>query len=297
MNIGRLGIFLLADVHPAPDLVALTKRAEDWGYGTVWIPEAFARNPMVGAALILANTERLNVATGIASIYARDSLATVNAQYGLAEMSNGRFLLGLGVSHRALVEGMRGQQYQDKPLALMRSYLERMRAIEYQGPPPPEEPRTVLGALGPKMLELSASHADGAHPYNVTPDHTKTAREILGPGKLLCPEQKVLLETDASSARAIAREALALYLTLPNYRNNFTRMGFSDEDMDNGGSDRLVDAMVAWGDEDAIRKRIQEHLDAGADQVAINVLARKDRTVTREDEKILELLAPAGENT
>ncbi|MCB2061274.1 MAG: TIGR03620 family F420-dependent LLM class oxidoreductase [Novosphingobium sp.] len=295
MNIGRLGIFLLADVHPAPDLVALTKRAEDWGYGTVWIPEAFARNPMVGAALILANTDKLNVATGIANIYARDSLATVNAQYGLAEMSNGRFLLGLGVSHRALVEGMRGQQYQDKPLALMRSYLERMRATEYQGPPPPEKPATVLGALGPKMLALSASHADGAHPYNVTPDHTKSAREILGPGKLLCPEQKVLLETDASKARAIAREALALYLTLPNYRNNFTRMGFSDEDMDNGGSDRLVDAMVAWGDEGAIRKRLQEHFDAGADHVAVNVLAQKDRTITREDEKILELLAPGNE--
>ncbi len=292
MNKGKtLGVWVLADNLNGEELAGLAKRAESWGYSAIWLPEAVARNPFVSATWILSNTRTINVGIGIANIYARDSLATFTAQYGLAELSQERFLLGLGVSHRPLVEGMRSHVY-GKPIQTMTEYLTQMQGLGYQGPPPASKPRTVLGALGPRMLELSRTHADGAHPYNVTPEHTAQAREILGPDKLLCPEQMVLLERDPGVARPLIREAIALYLTLPNYRNNFLRMGFSNEDMEHGGSNRLVDGLVAWGDEDSIRARVQQHWDAGADHVAIQALPQKHRKLSREDEKIYELLAP-----
>jgi probable F420-dependent oxidoreductase len=157
---------------------------------------------------------------------------------------------------------------------------------------PAEKPLTVIAALGPKMLEVARDHADGAHPYNVTPEHTAKARQILGPGKLLCPEQKVVLETDPAKARAIARRFLGHSLHMPNYHNSFQRMGFKPEDMENGGSDRLIDSIVAWGDEKAIRNRLQLHWDAGADQVCIQVLPREGMKLSPEDKKVFELLAP-----
>ncbi len=292
MQVNQLGVWALVNQFGAADCAAFARRVEQWGYVTLWLPEALGRDPMVSSAWILANTSTLQVATGIANIYARDALAALNSQYGLAEQSGGRFLLGLGVSHAPLVEGFRGHRY-GKPLAAMRSYLEAMAAAEYASPPPATEPPTVLAALGPKMLQLAGELADGAHPYNVTPEHTARAREILGPGKLLCPEQKVLLETDPATARAIARRTIVHSLYLPNYRNSFLRMGFSEADLAGEGSDRLIDGLVAWGDEDAIRHRIRQHLDAGADQVCIQVLAREGMTLCPEDEKILELLAPA----
>jgi probable F420-dependent oxidoreductase len=292
MNIERLGIFAVANTLSAPDAVALARRIEKWGYGALWIPEAFGRDPLVGSSWLLANTTRLCLATGIANIYARDSLATLNAQYALAEQSGGRFLLGLGVSHSPLVEGLRGHKY-EKPIPTMKNYLGEMAKAKYQGPQPPERPKTVIAALGPKMLEVAAALADGAVPYNVTPEHTAKAREILGRGKLLCPEQMVLLESDPSTARAIGRRAMAIYLTLPNYRNNFLRMGFSEQDLDNGGSDRFIDAIVVWGDEKAIRARVQDHWDAGADHVCIQSLPRHGEALTKDDEKVFELLSPA----
>ena len=164
--------------------------------------------------------------------------AAVNAQYGLAEQSGGRFLLGLGVSHQAFVEQVRGHAYL-KPLAAMRAYLQAMAQAQYMGAPPAEQPRTVLAALGPQMLRVAAELADGAHTYNVTPEHTAQARKILGPQKLLCPEQKVLLETDPSTARSIGRRVLNYSLPLPNYRNSFLRMGFSDDDLQGGGSGQV----------------------------------------------------------
>ncbi len=289
MNIGKLGVFVMVDLHTAAEAAALAQRLEGWGYGALWIPEAFG-NPLVKASWLLAQTTALAIGTGIANIYARDALATMNAQNFLGEQSGGRFLLGLGVSHSPLVEGVRGHTY-GKPLGAMRDYLTAMAATPYQGAPPPEKPATLLAALGPKMLELAASHADGAHPYNVTPEHTAKAREILGAGKLLCPAQFVLLETDPAEARRLGRATVTRYLGFPNYCNNFRRMGFTDEDFAGGASDRLVDAIVAWGDEHAIRRRIQEHLDAGADHVAVQPLARGGLKVLPEDERILELLA------
>jgi len=293
MKLGNLGVWFLINECTAEEAAALARRVEEWGFTTLWLPEALGREPMVASSWLLANTTKLQVATGIANIYARDELAAVNAQYGLNEQSGGRFLLGLGVSHPPLVEGLRGHTY-GKPLPAMRAYLEAMAAATYASPPPPERPLTVLAALGPKMLALAAELADGAHPYNTTPGHTAMAREILGPGKLLCPEQKVVLETDPATARAIGRRVLGHSLGLPNYRNNFLRMGFSDEDLDNAGSDRLIDSVVAWGDEEAIRRRIEEHWAAGADQVCVQVLPKEGMRATEEDLKIFELLAPAA---
>lgn len=295
VNIGRLGVWAMVNVMSAAQSAAFARRVEQWGYSTLWVPEVTARDPFVTCSWLLAHTATLNLATGIASIYSRDSFATVNAQYALAEQSGGRFLLGLGVSHGPFVEGVLGHKF-GKPAPRMRQHLEGMKALagKYLAPPPAEKPQTVVGALGPKMLAVAAGYADGAHPYNVTPEHTAQARQILGPGRLLCPEQMVLLETDRAVARATARKALALSFQLPNYRASYLRMGFTEQDFDNGGSDRLIDAIVAWGDEDAIRNRIQQHWDAGADHVAIQPLRREGLTLTVEDEKVLKLLAPVG---
>jgi probable F420-dependent oxidoreductase len=290
MQLGKLGVWASLDGLTAAEAAEFARRVEGWGYGALWMPESRGRNVLVGAAWLLARTERLIVATGIANIYARDAMAMANGQRALAEASNGRFLLGLGVSHVPLVSTLRGHAY-GKPVPTMRAYLEAMRAAPYAAPAPAEPPRTVLAALGPRMLALAASHADGAHPYNVTPEHTAEARRLLGPGKLLCPEQMVLLETDAAQARRGARAALAHYLQLENYVNNWRRLGFGDDDFAGGGSDRFIDAMVAWGDARAIRARLQAHWDAGADHVCIQPLP-PDGARQKLDLRVLEQLAP-----
>jgi probable F420-dependent oxidoreductase len=189
-----------------------------------------------------------------------------------------------------MVAGLRGHHY-GKPVATMRSYLTEMALAPYIAPEPPEKPLTILAALGPRMLALSAELADGAHPYNVPPEHTAEARRILGSNKLLCPEVWVLLETDPERARSAARQALAPYLKLDNYVNNWLRLGFGD-DLAGGGSDRFIDANVAWGTEEAIRNRIREHWDAGADHVCVQSIHPDGSR--RPDEKVLGLLAPGG---
>src|SRR5215470_11130886 len=208
MKLGKLGVWASLDGMTAAAALAFAQRVEKRGYAALWTPESRGRNVLVNAAWLLAGTSRLIIATGIANIYARDAVATANAQRGLNEQSGNRFLLGLGVSHRPLVSDMRGHVYA-RPVPTMRSYLTAMRAAPYQAPPPSQPPVTVLAALGPKMLALAAAMADGAHPYCVTPEHTAEARQILGANKLLCPELMVLLETDPSAARAAARTALS----------------------------------------------------------------------------------------
>ncbi|MEW9517017.1 LLM class F420-dependent oxidoreductase [Streptomyces tubercidicus] len=245
---------------------------EQLGYGALWFGETAATEAVSQAALLLGATERITVATGIANIWVRDASAMNAAAQTLAEAYDGRFLLGLGASHAPLV-GARGHTYA-KPLAAVREYLDAMDAAPYAGPVAEPPPARVLAALGPKMLELARDRTAGAHPYFVTPEHTARAREILGTGPLLAPEQAVLLETDPAKARAVAREHhTGLYLQLPNYTGNLRRLGFGDEDFADGGSDRLVDAIVAWGDVDAIRRRVAEHHDAGADHVAVQPIA------------------------
>ena len=289
MQLGRLGVWAAMDAMSAAEGAAFAKRVEGWGYAALWLPESRGRNVLVHSSWLLANTSRLIVAPGIANIYARDAMAMANGQRALAEQSGGRFLLGLGVSHAPAVDS-RGHSY-SRPVATMRAYLEAMKAAPYGAPAPAEPPLTILAALGPRMLALSASHADGAHPYNVTPEHTAEARRIMGPGKLLCPEVWVLLESDAAKARALGRQALANYLRLDNYVNNWRRLGFGDDDFAAGGSDRFIDANIAWGDETAIRRRLQLHWDAGADHICIQSISPDGSR--RPDEAVLALLAPA----
>ncbi len=285
MTLGKRAVWAGLDGYTAKEAAAFARRLEDWGYDTLWIPEGLGREPLSLAAWLLANTERLTIATGITNIYGRDARTARVAQLALNEQSGGRFLLGLGVSHKPFVEGFRGHVY-GKPIAAMTGYLEAMAQVQYMAPQPAEPPKTVIAALGPKMLEVARDKADGAHPYFVTPEHTAEARRILGPGKLLCPEQMVLLETDPAKARERARKAIPIYLGAVNYRNNLLRLGFTEGDMDGGGSDRLVDAIVAWGDAAAIASRIQAHLDVGADQVCIQALGDNGRA----DETALKAL-------
>jgi probable F420-dependent oxidoreductase len=286
MQINKLGVWAATDHLSAANTADFARRIEAWGYGTLWIPEGLGREVFSASAWLLANTSALIVASGIANIYARDPLASAAAQKGLNEQSGGRFILGLGVSHVPLVE-VRKHAY-GKPLATMRAYLQGMAEADYRGIAPPAPPKTVLAALGPKMLKLSAELADGAHPYNVPPEHTRQARRILGAGKLLCVEQAAILETNAADARAIARRFLAFYFDLPNYVDNWRRLGFTDPDFAGGGSDRLIDAIIAWGDERAIRARIEEHWQAGADHVCVQAVG----PTLLPDERLLALLAP-----
>jgi probable F420-dependent oxidoreductase len=290
MEIGKLGAWCFLDAMPAGGVAVAAQRIEALGYGTLWIPEAVGREAFASAAFLLSATSRLVVATGIANIYARDAMTMAAGRQTLAEQSGGRFVLGIGVSHRPLVQGLRGHDW-SKPLSTMRDYLAAMERAPYSAIPPTEAAPVVIGALHPKMLALAADKTSGAHPYLVPPEHTAFAREIMGPKAWICTEQKVLLETDAAKARGVARHAIAMYLGLPNYRSNLERFGYTDEDFAAGGSDRLVDAVVAWGDEKAIESRIRAHHDAGADHVCIQPLHPLGMPLP--DWNVLEAFAPA----
>jgi probable F420-dependent oxidoreductase len=289
-TLGRFGVWTHVDAMPAASAAAFAKRVEAWGYEALWLPEAVGRDPFVTISHLAAHTSRLTFATGIANIYARDPMTMNAVRLTTGEMSDGRFVLGMGVSHGHLVAKVRGHEY-GKPVTTMRNYLDAMGKALFMAPKPAEDVPIVLAALRPKMLALAAERCAGAHPYFVTPEHTARAREILGKGKILAPEQKVLLCTDAAKARAVARQAMKIYAGLPNYQNCLKWLGFTDADFGGDISDRLVDAIVAWGDEGAIRKRIQAHYDAGADHVCIQPLNPENPLLP--DEKVLELLAPA----
>jgi probable F420-dependent oxidoreductase len=240
------------------------------GFGAVWVGEATGKEILTHAAVLLAAGGDIVVATGIASIWARDPMAMANAGRTLAEAYPDRFVLGLGVSHPFLTE-KRDRGY-EHPLSQMRRYLDAMDGAPFAGPSVDPPPR-VLAALGPKMLALARDRASGAHSYFVPVEHTVLAREVLGPDPLLAPEQAVLLEPEPDVARPLARKHMATYLALSNYAKNLRRLGWSDEDLADGGSDRLVDALVAWGDVEAVVERVRSHHDRGADHVAIRVLS------------------------
>jgi probable F420-dependent oxidoreductase len=273
MDLGRVGIWTYhLNFQPTSKVRDIVAELEALGYGAIWVGEAAYREPLANAAVLLSATSRMVVATGIANIWVRDPFATLAAQLTLAEAYPERFLLGLGVSHTRMVEGKRGHHYR-KPFTAMRTYLDAMDrlAASYRAVGPVTPPPRVLAALGPKMLALAAERAQGAHPYLVPPEHTAKAREQLGHDRWLLPEQGVVLETNPTNARAIARRHLAPYLGLPNYTNNLRRLGFTDDDLAAGGSDRLVDALFAWGDVAQVARRVQDHIDAGADHVCIQV--------------------------
>ena len=272
MELGPIGIWTSQfDYQPASKAREAAAELEQLGFGAIWFPESVGRESLTQAALLLGATSRIIIATGIANIYARDPVTLAAGQKTLAEAYPGRFLLGLGVSHIPMVEQVRGHNY-GKPVATMRGYLDGMDRAPYRAVPPSASPTRVLAALGPRMLQLAAERAGGAHPYFVPPEHTVRAREILGSDRLLAVEQAVVLETDSAKAREIARAHTGRYLALPNYVNNLRRLGFGDADLADGGSDRLVDAIVAWGDMTAVIDRVRAHQSAGANHVCVQVL-------------------------
>lgn len=288
-QLGRVGVWF-GGLGGAPWDAAreAARRVEDLGYGALWLSETpAAREPFALAGALLGATERIPLATGIASIWARDALAARNAALSLGESFPGRFALGLGVSHAPAVQ-VRGQVY-DKPLTAMRTYLEALDAVDWMGPPLDVPVPLVLAALRPKMLELSGTATTGAHPYFTPVEHTRIARSTLGPGPLLAPEVSIALESDPGAARARARSFMKLYLSLPNYTNNLRDLGWGDDDLGDGGSDALVDAIVGWGDVDAVAARVRAHLDAGADHVCVQVVGTDVAGAVSE----LEALAPA----
>jgi len=260
----------MLDRHSTPVVKDTVSEIEAMGWPCLWRPEALGRDPFVSAAILLGASTALKVATGIAQITARHPMTAVAGQKTLAEAFDNRFVLGLGVSHQPFVEGIHGLDYK-KPYSQMVDYLDKMKQAPFMALEHSDAPPTIIAALGPKMLKLAAEKADGAHPYFVPPEHTAYAREIMGPDALLAPEQKVVLESDPSKARELARSGMQFYMDLPNYMNNLRRHGFSDEDLEQC-SDKLVDGGVAWGTLDDILARIKQHHDAGADHVAIQVI-------------------------
>ncbi len=273
---GRIGAWMGA-FAVAPSDVARSAAAEieRLGYGCIWYPEGLGtRESFTNGAVLLAATERIRVSSGITNIWGRDPVATANAARVLDDAFDGRFLLGLGVSHPRQVDP-RGHTYA-KPVARMRAYLDAMDDDPFVSPDGtsgqrPSVPR-VLAALRDPMLRLAAERASGAHTFLVPVEHTRRARAILGPGGVLVPEQKVLLEADPAAARERGRRALGWYLDTPNYVDSLRALGYGEDDFAGGASDRLVDDLIAWGDEDRVVERLRAHLDAGADQVAIQPL-------------------------
>ncbi len=264
MKLGRLGVWYSTDKLNGAELAELMRVVESAGYTAFWYPESRGYESMSLATYLLSKSSKLTVGSSIANIYARDPFTAQRAMVSMNNFYGGRFVLGLGVSHIPMVEGLRGHRY-DKPLGAMRAYLDGI----HKGLPAGEEPPVMVAALGPKMLALSAEKSRGAVPYNVTPAHTAKAAVILGPNKALAVEQKVTLETDPARARALGRKELSRYMVLPNYRNNWLREGFSEADLADGGSDRFIDAMVLWGDAETIKKGLRAHFTAGATHVCL----------------------------
>ncbi len=244
---------------------------EELGYTALWIPDV-GGEVFEAVERLMAATKAATVATGILNLWMHSAAETAEAHDRLVAAHGDRFLVGIGVSHAVLVDAAEPGRYR-KPLAAMEAFLDELDSASK----PLARSSRVLAALGPRMLALAGKRAGGAHPYNVTPEHTAMAREALDASALLLPEQAVALTTDPDEARAMGRRHLEIYLSLPNYTNNLRRLGFGDDDLAGGGSDRLVDALVCWGDAGAVASRVREHRDAGADHVCVQVLGEPGR--------------------
>jgi len=274
LQLGRVGLWA-ADFDLVPMAAAQEgiARVEEMGFGTVWVPEAVLREAFASCALLLSATKKMTIATGIANLHARTAQSMQAGWKTLSEAFPDRFLLGIGVSHAPMVQGVHKGNY-DKPYSTMVEYLEAMDNGVFFSPQPSTPPRRVLAALGPKMLKLAAEKTDGAHPYFTPVEHTAFARETLGKEPLLAPEIAVVLNETPDTAKDIANKFMSTYTKLPNYTNNLKRFGFTEDDITNH-SDRLMDAIVARGSIDVVVARIKEHLDAGADHVCVQVLTGK----------------------
>ena len=272
--LGRVGVWSFAlQRMAAKDEVEAARRFEGLNYPATWIPESLGSKEVIAhSGLLLAHTTTSVIATGIANIHARDPMAMANGAKALGESYPNRFVLGIGVSHAPSVE-MRGGAYKN-PLQQMTRYLDAMTRAQYAAPEPDPPVPLLLAALGPKMLELAAERADGAHPYFVPVEHTSIARQHLGPEPTLATEVTAVLTTDRSAGLEIARAFAKHYLVLPNYANNLRRLGWGDTDIDNA-TDKIINAVVAIGDVDTIVQRVNAHLAAGADHVCVQVRAEK----------------------
>ena len=288
---GGLGIWCATNRMNPEAIAALGQAVERRGYATLWYPESLSWDCVALGAFLLSRTETLSIASGIANIYARDAVTAAQAHDSLNRLHGGRFILGLGVSHVPLVTGARGHAYR-APVATMRAYLEAMAAAPVDDAIRMPDRAVVLAALGPAMLALARDGSRGALPYCVNPEHTARARSILGPDAWLCVEQKICLTTDAGVARRVAREQMARYMALPNYRNNWLRLGFAEEEITGEGSTRFLDEMVVWGTEAHIRDVIEAHQAAGADQVVLQAFPPDG--AAGADLRALDVFAPAG---
>lgn len=267
----RIGVWWASETWSMPDALEVAREIETLGFGSLFLPEAGGKECLTQSAAFLAATQRLVVGTGIANIHVRIPTAAEAGARTLTALYPGRFVLGLGVSHGPLVERALGGTY-EKPLATMRSYLERMAAVPERIEPGVGRPPRLLAALGPKMIELSGTHADGAHPYLVTPDQTRTTREILGADKWIVSEQAVAIGGDDADQLRRTHNHLEVYSGLPNYRNSWLRQGFDESDLVRGGSDRLARAVVGMGSVERAAAAVTAHLDAGADHVVLQAL-------------------------
>lgn len=293
-GLGRTGVWSDFDTLPIEDALTYAARVESLGFGTLWVPDVVGREPFTLLGLLAGATSSIGLGTSIVSIWGRDAQATRMATLTLQEASGGRFTLGLGVSHLHLAQKLRGHTY-DRPLTRMREYLAAYRSAIYKGPMPAgmPEPLVLVAALRERMLTLAATEADGAFPYLVTTERLAWMREVLDAADaaqrpVVAASLPCVLETDPETARATARAYMAPYLRTPNYRAAWAEQGFEAVDWERPGSDRLVDAMVAWGDADALRARLGEVLAAGADHVAIVPVTASGDTV---DMSVLEALA------
>ncbi len=264
MELGRLGVWYPTDRLDGPQLAALMARIEGHGYSAFWYPESRGYESLSLAGFLLGASKRLVIGSSIANIYARDALASRRGMMTLNSLYGDRFILGLGVSHQPSVEGLRGHRY-EKPLPAMRAYLD---ALQGQEPGAADWP-VMIAALGPLMLKLTAARTKGALPYNVTPEHTAQAAALRKPGQHLAVEQKICIEPDRARARALGRAELSRYMTLPNYRNNWLRLGFTEAELENGGNDRFIDAMVISGTADEVKAGLRAHFTAGATHVCL----------------------------
>jgi probable F420-dependent oxidoreductase len=278
MQLGRLGVWYSADKLRTADTIRnFACTVERLGYDTLWYPESGGFESMSVGGFMLGSTSTLKIGSSIASIYARDAFTSRRGMISLNDLYGGRFILGLGVSHMPMVEGIRGHTY-EKPVPMMRRYLQALKQDEADADSWP----ICIAALRPLMLKLAAEMTQGAIPYNTTPRHTAAARKLLGAGKWLAVEQKVTLETDPDKARGLGRKELARYLVLDNYRNAWLEMGFTAQDLADGGSDAFIDAMVLWGDVEKVKAGLRAHFDAGATHVAIQPVHPNGDGATRE---------------
>ncbi len=264
MKLGRVAAWYGMDKLTGAQIPGFLAGLERLGYDTLWYPESRGFESFALASFMLAHSKTLKLGSSITSIYARDAFAARRGMITLNALYDNRFILGLGVSHIPMVEGLRGHTY-EKPIPAMRGYLDGISKDQEGSADWP----IMIAALRPRMLALAAEKTKGALPYNATPGHTASARKIMGKDSWLVAEQKVYLETDPAKARAMGRRELARYMLLPNYCNHWLASGFTQADLENGGSDRFIDGMVNWGDVATVKAKLRAHLDAGANQIAI----------------------------